>query len=56
MVYQAMRGDIMMPYAKDYALTDSVLQEARDSAKIELFRLADDNVRYALITRIGPQS
>ena len=31
MVYQAMR-DIMMPYAKDCALTDSVLQEAQDSA------------------------
>ncbi len=28
MAYQAMR-DIMKPYAKDYALTDSVLQEAR---------------------------
>ncbi len=37
----------MMPYAKGYALTDSVLQEVRDSAKIELFGLADDNVRYA---------
>jgi hypothetical protein len=46
MTYQAMR-DIMMPYAKDYALTDSVLQEAQDSAKIEIFRLADDNVCYA---------
>jgi hypothetical protein len=46
MAYQAMR-DIMMPYAKDYVLTDSVLQEVRDSAKIELFGLADDNVCYA---------
>ncbi len=46
MAYQAMR-DIMMPYAKDYVLTDSVLQEVRDSAKIELFGSADDNVRYA---------
>ncbi len=46
MAYQAMR-DIMMPYAKEYALTDSVLQEAWDSAKIELFGLADDNVCYA---------
>jgi hypothetical protein len=46
MAYQAMR-DIMMPYAKDYALNDSVLQEARDSAKIELFGLADDYVCYA---------
>jgi hypothetical protein len=44
--YQAM-GDIMKPYAKDYALTDSVLQEARDDPKLELFRLADVNVCYA---------
>ncbi len=34
--------DIMTPYAKDYVLTDSVLQEAWDSAKIELFGLVDD--------------
>jgi hypothetical protein len=46
MAYQAM-SDIMMPYAKDYALADSVLQEAWDSAKIELFGSADDNVCYA---------
>ncbi len=46
MAYQATR-DIMKPYAKDYALTDSVLQEARDNAKLELFGLADDNVCYA---------
>jgi hypothetical protein len=31
--YQAMR-DIMKPYAKDYALTDSILQEGRDNAKL----------------------
>ncbi len=31
--YQVMR-DIMKPYAKDYALTDSVLQEAWDNAKL----------------------
>ncbi len=46
MAYQAMR-DIMKPYAKDYALTDSVLQEAWDNTKLELFGLADDNVCYA---------
>jgi hypothetical protein len=46
MAYQAMR-DIMKPYTKDYALTDSVLQEVRDNAKLELFGLADDNVCYA---------
>ncbi len=43
MTYQAMR-DIMKPHAKDYALTDSELQEVRDNAKLELFGLADDNV------------
>ncbi len=37
----------MKPYAKDYALTDSVLQEVQDNAKLELFGWADDNVRYA---------
>ncbi len=37
----------MKPYAKDYALTDSILQEVRDDAKLELFRSADDNIRYA---------
>ncbi len=44
--YQAMR-DIMKPYAKDYALIDSGLQEAWDNTKLELFRLANDNVCYA---------
>ncbi len=37
----------MMPYAKDYALTDSVLQEAQDNAKLELFGSAEDNICYA---------
>ncbi len=37
----------MIPYAKDYAYTDSVLQETWNSAKIELFGLANDNVCYA---------
>jgi hypothetical protein len=44
--YQAMR-DIMKPYAKYYALTDSILQEAQDNAKLELFGLANDNICYA---------
>ncbi len=39
--------DIMKPYAKDYALTDSILQEVWDNAKLELFGLADNNVHYA---------
>jgi hypothetical protein len=44
--YQAMR-DIMKPYAKDYALADSIPQDARDIAKLQFFGLADDNVCYA---------
>jgi hypothetical protein len=46
MAYQAMR-DIIKPYAKDYALTDSVLQEGRDNSKLEMFGSADDNICYA---------
>jgi hypothetical protein len=44
--YRAIK-ELMRPYAKDFALTDSVLQEARDIAKALLFGLADDNVKYA---------
>jgi len=44
--YQSIR-DIMKPYAKEYTLTESIIQDARDLAKIELFGLADDNVKYA---------
>jgi hypothetical protein len=36
----------MLPHAKNYALTDSVLQEAQDSAKLELFGSADDNIHF----------
>jgi hypothetical protein len=38
---------LMKPYAKEYALTNSVVQEARDVAKAELFGKAEDNVKYA---------
>jgi len=38
---------LMKPYAKEYALTKSVVQEARDVAKAELFGKAEDNVKYA---------
>ena len=44
--YQAIR-EIMKPYAKEYALTESILQDGRDLAKLELFGDADDNVKYA---------
>ena len=44
--YQSIR-EIMKPYAKEYTLTDSVVQDARDRAKLELFGSAEENVRYA---------
>ncbi len=44
--YQSLR-EILKPYAKDYALTDSILQEGRDIAKDVLFGLAEENVQYA---------
>ena len=37
----------MKPYAKEYTLTDSIIQDARDMAKLQLFRLAEENVQYA---------
>ena len=37
----------MKPYANDYALTDSVLQDTRDAVKDQLFGSPDDNVIYA---------
>jgi len=46
--YQSLR-DLIKPYAKDYAITDSILQAARDLAKIERFGTDDDNVRYAKV-------
>ena len=44
--YQAIR-EIMKPYAKEYTLTDSIVQDGRDLAKLELFGDFDDNVKYA---------
>ena len=44
--YQSIR-EIMKPYAKEYTLTDSIVQDARDWAKLELFGSAKENVRYA---------
>ncbi len=37
----------MKPYAKEYMLTDSIVQDAMDMAKLQLFGLAEENVQYA---------
>jgi hypothetical protein len=37
----------MKPYAKEYTLTDSIVQDARDMAKLQLFGSAEENVQYA---------
>ncbi len=40
--------EMMKPYAKEYILTDSIVQDARDMAKLQqLFGLAEENVQYA---------
>ena len=44
--YQLIR-EIMKPYAKDYTLSDSVIQDARDIAKLLLFGSPEENVLYA---------
>ncbi len=46
MPYKTMR-ELLKAVANDYALTDSVLQEARDSAKEQLFGSPDNNILYA---------
>jgi hypothetical protein len=38
--------ELLSSYAKPYALTDSILQEARDLAKKQLFGIAEENVQY----------
>ena len=35
--------ELLLPYSKPYALTDSILQEARDLAKKQLFGKANEN-------------
>jgi hypothetical protein len=37
----------MKPYAKEYTLTDSIVQDARDRAKLQLFGSTKENVQYA---------
>ena len=44
--YEALRG-LIRPYAKEYAITPSLLQDARDAAKKVIFGIAEDNVCYA---------
>ena len=44
--YKTMR-EIMKPYANQYTLTDGILQDARDLAKLSLFGSPADNVFYA---------
>jgi len=38
----------MKPYAKEYALTNSILQEVWNIAKWQLFASADDNVCHTM--------
>ena len=44
--YQAMQ-ELLKPYANNYTLTDSILQEGRDLAKGLLFGSPEDNLMYA---------
>jgi hypothetical protein len=42
--YQMIR-DILSPFANNYALTDNILQDGRDIAKVERFGVPEDNVQ-----------
>jgi hypothetical protein len=44
--YQMMQ-EILKPYFNEYVLTNNVLQQARDTAKGDLFGDPDENVQYA---------
>jgi hypothetical protein len=46
LLYQIMRK-LLKPHFNEYVLTNNVLQEARDTAKGDLFGDPDNNVRYA---------
>ena len=37
----------MSAYGKEHSLADSILQEARTEAKVQLFGIAEENVKYA---------
>jgi hypothetical protein len=44
--YQMIR-EILSPFTNDYALTDNILQDGRDIAKVERFGVPEDNVQFA---------
>jgi len=46
--YQSIQ-EIMKPYAKEYTMTDSIVQDSKQLAKHELFGDADDNVRFSFV-------
>jgi hypothetical protein len=39
--------NLMRPYAKDYAITNALVQDAMDAAKRDIFGKAEENVMYA---------
>ena len=44
--YQYLR-EVLLPYSRGYAMTDSILQEARELAKKQVFGRAEENVQFA---------
>ena len=44
--YKQLRG-LIRPYAKDFHITDGILQEERDLAKKAIFGTPESNVQYA---------
>ncbi len=42
-----MMREILKPYFKEYELSNNVLQEGRDKAKVDLFGDPDENIQYA---------
>jgi hypothetical protein len=42
-----MMRKILKPYFNEYVLSNNVLQEGRDKAKVDLFGDPDENVQYA---------
>ena len=44
--YEALRN-LIRPYAKDYSITNALVQDARDAAKRDIFGKAEENVMHA---------
>jgi len=44
--YEALR-DLLRPYANEYAITDAILQEGRETAKVSIFGTPEENAGYA---------